>query len=49
MGWNIFGGIASDLEKALGTAYKDTKKGLYDVTRGYETAGYELGLSLIHI
>ena len=46
MGWNIFGGIASDVEKALGTAYKDTKKGLYDLSRGSETVGYELGTAL---
>ena len=46
MGWNIFGGIASDLEKALGTAYKDTEKGLYYVSRGSGTAGYELGTAL---
>jgi len=39
MGWNIFGGIG----QALSKAYHETERGLYDLTRASETAGYEVG------
>ena len=46
MGWNIFGGIAHDIEKGLSTAYHATERGLYDLTRASETAGYEVGTAI---
>jgi len=42
MGWNIFGGIG----QTLSNAYHATEKGLYDLTRGAETAGYEVGTAI---
>ncbi len=46
MGWNIFGGLLSDVQNALSTAYHVTEQGLYDVTRTAETLGYEVGTAI---
>jgi len=45
-GWNIFGGIANDIRKALSVGYHATEKGLYDLARASGTAGYEVGTAL---
>jgi len=46
MGWNIFGGIANDIRKALSVGYHATERGLYDLARESGTAGYEVGTAL---
>jgi len=46
MGWNIFGGIANDIRKALSVGYHATEQGLYDLAKGSGIAGYEVGTAL---